>query len=807
MLCLVAVLASLFPAVASAAPGSAPLPIPPTEENIDLPQGLTPYHDVAPTINDIVARSDRVRAEVVGQSAGGRDLYLVVVAEPEVFEDLETYQAFRWLMVNRPADAQRLAPRLDDFKVPVFVNGSIHGNEWEGVDASLDTIERLAFGEDAATRAVLDNAIVLFNVVQNPDGRVLGTRRNANGFDINRDFITNSQPESRITRDLILEWLPMTFLDLHGYVTDMLIEPTTPPHNPNYEYDLYIKWALGQANAMEAELAAETEFDDAVIPFRDWEVGDWDDWPPIFAPMYAMYHGAYGHTLEAPVRVNGSAVDDPPDVRAANAAKNRAAHNAVVWGMLGYVAENRQEMVLDQIEVFRRGAAAAQPVPIDPGFVPGYGEEDQYWKLATYPQAYVIPSGERQRSESAAADLVGFLLEHGVVVRQASEPFALGGTTYRRGSYVVPMAQARRGLANTILERGYDITAMTPQMYDISGWSHSLLWGATVDRIEEGELPPAAPIDAAAPAQGSLPRGEAAAYALAVDDQVDIVAANELLGTGLVLGRAPDGRLVVDASGRRTLAGLAYDGVVFDRLESVPDDLAHLDTVEIGGAIGQDEAYVLTELGFEVDEVSADKLNADPAALNKYEVLLVSSGLAVEDLDADARAALDAWLAAGGGLVTRGSDGAAFNEELDLLDVEFQHGPACSTANGVVEVVNDPAAPATTFASEDATAFVYGPVWFTNLGDGVTVDQQLSEEDFFVAGHWLGDTEPGAPECEDSQANSGQGAAAGAPVVVSGVADEGAPTILFGTDPLFRDHPKGLYTEVANALYWTASAG
>src|SRR5690606_8176087 len=192
-----------------------------------------------------------------------------------------------------------------------------------------------------------DNTVVYFNVVQNPDGRVLGQRANANGFDINRDFITQSQPEAQITARLLNEIKPMVMLDLHGYVNPMLIEPTTPPHNPNYEYDLYIKWALAQAEAMEAELFAQTGLG-AQIPFRDTDEG-WDDWPPIFTPMFAMYHGSYGHTLETP---------------RLGAATSKAAHVAAVWGALKFASQNRMEMVLDQMEIFRRGFFDEPQVPI-----------------------------------------------------------------------------------------------------------------------------------------------------------------------------------------------------------------------------------------------------------------------------------------------------------------------------------------------------------------------------------------------------------------------------------------------------------
>ena len=48
--------------------GDCPLPTPPAEENIDLPPGLIPYHEVAPRLCEIAAGSDRLGLEVFGQS-------------------------------------------------------------------------------------------------------------------------------------------------------------------------------------------------------------------------------------------------------------------------------------------------------------------------------------------------------------------------------------------------------------------------------------------------------------------------------------------------------------------------------------------------------------------------------------------------------------------------------------------------------------------------------------------------------------------------------------------------------------------
>ncbi len=53
----------------------------PTDKSIKL--GLTPYHSIAPMLNQLQDRSNRVSVEVVGQTGLGRDMYQVTVTAPE----------------------------------------------------------------------------------------------------------------------------------------------------------------------------------------------------------------------------------------------------------------------------------------------------------------------------------------------------------------------------------------------------------------------------------------------------------------------------------------------------------------------------------------------------------------------------------------------------------------------------------------------------------------------------------------------------------------------------------------------------
>ncbi|MEV0117190.1 M14 family zinc carboxypeptidase [Streptomyces sp. NPDC050844] len=769
-----------------------PPPANPDDKSIKL--GLAPYHSIAPKLNDIQGIGDRVSVEIAGRSAGGHQLYLVTVTAPESAKEAARQERMRELIENAPASAAKDPAVKSSYKTPVFINNNIHGNEWEGTDAALKLIERLAKAEDGKSKDLLAHNRLYFNVTANPDGRIAGTRANANGFDLNRDFITASQPEARAMRDIAIAKQPAVMIDLHGYVNGTLIEPTTPPHGENYEYDLFLKNTYANALGMEAAVNGlgytpeKDGVEPAVIPFRDQEEG-WDDWPPIFTPQYMPFHGAVAaHTIEFPMVVNNEEYDDlpVPELRRRSAINVDIA-GAAMSATLNYTHEHRTSVIADQIETFRRGATGAAQVPVSPETVPGVpgiGPEDVY--TTDFPRAYVIPAGSRdQRSAAAASRLVRHLLDNDVRVERATRDFRLGGTSYDKGSYVIDMRQPKRGLANVMLADGRDISDKVSTMYDISGWSLGRLWGATVDSVRGGGLDgvPARAVHEPSRVGRVASRGD---LRLRLDDAREVAALNWLLGRGVSVRRAAgdDGSVILSskARGAAFAAAKKYD-VAFDATKAKAGAVVR--RTRVAAAVTPGELFALREMNFDVVPVSTAALNAgfDWEKSGGVDALFVSAGLSYGELNAEARDGLDGFLASGGGVVGRGSEGAALNSDAKLLAAKAVSGNG--DANGVVRVVN--AGPLTRGAPSHS--FVYAPVWFSELGSGVRVEQSYGDGNPLLSGHWRSVDGAGGPADAAGQAS-----------VVSGSSASGSGVVLFGTEPLFRDHPKGVFPQVGRAL-------
>jgi Zinc carboxypeptidase len=795
-----------------------------------------PWYAIGCTLDDIAARSNgRMTVEVIGQSALGRDMYLVKINALETVGQRQAFQAWRAIREieeTDPAGAQQLLGASGGtVKVPLYIQAGIHGNESEGVDASMMIIERLAttpYGQDAEVDQILDEAIVLFNVVHNPDGRILNQRANGFNFDLNRDFLTQSQSETKASVKVMQDWLPPETLDLHGYVTPTLIEATTKPHNPGIDYDLWLKWNQSRIDANEAAMNA---IGLAVTrPINDWcsdgnpapasgicpdgnppgpaVAEGWDDWGPFYTPMYSQLVGLNGSTVEMCNRTDFDCGVPGSTTHPLGRIGARTAQYTVVWSTLLFDTENRVELMHDQLEIYRRGVTGApRPECCPPPF-----DVANNW-MYEYPKAYVIPLGNGQRSNPEANRLVEWLLFNGIEVSELGQNHTFGGQTFEIGSYVVWMTQAHRGLAETALSIGVDVSNEISRLYAPPGaWSHGYLWGADVVTIPRGAdfSPLTAQITKPSHLLGGVEPGRADRYALRVNSPTAVRGLNALLGDGvaaqLALGSfqsasgatLPAGSIIFGADFRmkNTLDRVGKDlGLRFQRVSA--SALPALDPVDrapriavLTGAVNQD-VWSLRDLDFRADPISTATLNGaaeDP--LVNYDVIF-NTGNYPSSANTTARARLQAFFARGGGYIGAGANGGNF-----LVSGVQVSGFTAATrsGNGRSGIIywNNTGGMSSpivgTYPAQD-TAIVDPPTWFTAVPSGWAIDGRLPLSGFFAAGLWL---------IDELSASAG-----GSTVIAHGTNTAGTSRLtLFAMNPLYRADPEREWPAVSGAAYW-----
>ena len=275
-------------------------------------------------------------------------------------------------------------------KVPIFIQGSIHGNEYEGVDAVMRTIERLAttpYGEDPQVDAWLDHAVLVFNVIQNPDGRIAGTRANSNGFDLNRDYITQSQPETR------LRSVSSASGSQPGSTTCMAtssrrssrarpsrttrVSSTTSGRSGTSR--AWTPTRPGWRARASASPGRSTTFRLSWIPEGETLPQGWDDWGPFYTGQYGQLRGLDAMTVETCNELGTACgIDGQP----APAGRPRSARCGRMssWSTprVDFLVENRREMLYDQYEIYRRGKEDAAASDADrPAALPGHARGSQ----------------------------------------------------------------------------------------------------------------------------------------------------------------------------------------------------------------------------------------------------------------------------------------------------------------------------------------------------------------------------------------------------------------------------------------------
>eukprot|EP00457_Paulinella_chromatophora_P000878 gb/GEZN01000879.1/.p1 GENE.gb/GEZN01000879.1/~~gb/GEZN01000879.1/.p1 ORF type:complete len:1029 (-),score=186.09 gb/GEZN01000879.1/:287-3373(-) len=171
------------------------------------------------TVLEVLAnQSDRVLVGSFGKSSAGLPLIYAFVSSRNNLAKI-TDGSLQAVLArlrdprNTSADTARELSR--DWPAVAWVVGNTHGDEPSGADAAVQIVYELSARQDEQTRTILNNLVVVVVPIQNPDGRAENTRRNAHGFDLNRDWFVQTQAETQAKLHAMARLPPLLFLDLH----------------------------------------------------------------------------------------------------------------------------------------------------------------------------------------------------------------------------------------------------------------------------------------------------------------------------------------------------------------------------------------------------------------------------------------------------------------------------------------------------------------------------------------------------------------------------------------------------------------
>ncbi|MGK0269116.1 MAG: hypothetical protein ACI8Y3_001735 [Paraglaciecola sp.] len=197
-------------------------------------------HDqIANYMQLLAAQSDRVSLVETGRTHENRPLYLLAFSSDKNQQNLAAIQARHIQNLGQSAD--------NNDPLIIWMGYSVHGDEPSGSNAALLIAYYLAAGESESIDALLNDNIVLLDPSVNPDGLSRfaqwanmhkgknlvsdpnhrehqqawpSGRTNHYWFDLNRDWLLLTHPESRARIKQFHQWRPHVLTDFHEMGTN-----------------------------------------------------------------------------------------------------------------------------------------------------------------------------------------------------------------------------------------------------------------------------------------------------------------------------------------------------------------------------------------------------------------------------------------------------------------------------------------------------------------------------------------------------------------------------------------------------------
>ncbi|MEC7233413.1 MAG: M14 family zinc carboxypeptidase [Planctomycetota bacterium] len=464
----------------------------------------------------VAAASPRAELFEYGRTHEERPLLLCAFSSPRNIERLDEI---------RTAHAEAVRAGAEDHDGPsiVWMGYGVHGNESSASNASLLLAYHLAAATGPEFEAYLDRTVILVDPCVNPDGGARfahwanmhkgrhltaapahrdhreawpGGRTNHYWFDLNRDWLLLTHPESRGRIDMFQTWLPTVLTDYHemGSGSTYFFQPGIPsrrnPLTPARNHELTAAIATYHAKALDgigSQYFTQERFD-------DFYYGKGSTYPDVQGSIGILFEQASsrGHLVDSklgemsfPFTIRNQFTTSLSTLRAAD--------------------ELRAELGAYQREFHRNAVAEALE-----GGIAGW--------------LFGGPGQETSRVE-ALADI---LARHGIEVRLARRT---DDSETARMRYFVPADQPQYRLVRALFEDRTSLDDNT--FYDVSAWSLAHSFDVPVEVIQRASVDSLRVRD---PRPRSAPRsdGGGAPVALPADTTAFVCAWDSILSPPLV---------------------------------------------------------------------------------------------------------------------------------------------------------------------------------------------------------------------------------------------------------------------------------
>ncbi len=503
----------------------------------------TVYHDQERVIDALVASSPkRAKKIVFGSSVEGRPLRVVAVSSPANLARLDQIQKEHQEIAEGKGDPSKTVPI-------VWINECIHGDETASFESGMWTLYTLLASRGDVAKA-LDKVVVILNPSYNPDGHeryvvyynsiatgssapdafegnvpstALG-RPNHYRFDMNRDRVAFSQPETRQEFAEMLKWGPQVYIDQHGQVASYFFPPEPMAVNTNVDRARNAKWTdrLGRATAK--------AFDAKGLGYFTKE--EFDFYYPGYLDTSTTLTGAIGMTHEtdggrrvAQERADGSTL---------TLTQGMFKHFTSALAVVKESAAGSTDLLADYANFKKRavnGTAAG--------------------KFRRVVMTGDLRELKRMKEHLGYAGIMSYITGAPFIQPDAHDYWSAktGKQEFPTESLVVDLAQPQAPMAKALLEPGQDFepeftkaqvdrfkgtkdpnSPDGAEFYDMTGWSLPYAYNLKAWWCESAPMIGAGPaIDTVIPSPKDSPIG----YAIRYTDQDDILAVADALTAGL----------------------------------------------------------------------------------------------------------------------------------------------------------------------------------------------------------------------------------------------------------------------------------